>query len=143
MASVSQASFSPRYGSPAELASYAGVSVKTVRRLVDAGKVRGRKLGRRVLIPFADLDDLWNRADGPGRPSMQATPPPPPMMGEARPFVPPMAASELARRNAAAVAFLDEMEADAGSEQDQREAMDVLRQALGPDRVGSSRPALP
>ena len=39
-----------RYGSAAELASYAGLSVKTIRRLVDAGKVRGHKVGRRLLI---------------------------------------------------------------------------------------------
>lgn len=46
----------PRYGSAAELAVYSGLSVKTVRRLVDAGKVRGLKVGRRLLIPFEDLD---------------------------------------------------------------------------------------
>ena len=63
---------------------------------------------------------------------------------EARPapFVPPITREELARRNAAAIALLDEWEADAGSEQDQRDTMDVLRQALGPGRIGSDRPAI-
>ena len=53
---------------------------------------------------------------------------------EARPspFVPPIPPDELARRNAVAIALLDAWEADAESEQDQRETMDVLRRALGP-----------
>jgi excisionase family DNA binding protein len=53
----------PRYGSAAQLASYAGLSVKTVRRLVDAGKVRGIKVGSRLLIPFEDVDRLILRAE--------------------------------------------------------------------------------
>jgi hypothetical protein len=58
------------------------------------------------------------------------------------PFVPPISREELARRNAAAIALLDEWEADASSEQDQRETMDVLRRALGPGRIASDRPAI-
>jgi excisionase family DNA binding protein len=46
----------PRYGSAAQLAAYSGLSVKTVRRLVESGRVRGLKVGRRLLIPFEDLD---------------------------------------------------------------------------------------
>jgi excisionase family DNA binding protein len=56
MSSVVEAARVPRFGSAAELAAYAGLSVKTIRRLVDAGKVRGRKVGRRLLIPFEDID---------------------------------------------------------------------------------------
>jgi excisionase family DNA binding protein len=56
MSSAARAIREPRYGSAAELASYTGLSVKTIRRLVDAGKVRGRKVGRRLLIPYEDLD---------------------------------------------------------------------------------------
>ena len=58
------------------------------------------------------------------------------------PFVPVVASEELALRNAAAIALLDEWEADAGSDQDQRDTMDVLRRTLGPDRVASNRPAI-
>src|SRR2546423_9023823 len=73
MATVAQLDRAPRYGSAAELARYGGISTKTVRRLVEAGRVRGFKVGRRVLIPFADLDRTIRgrpratRADGPGR----------------------------------------------------------------------------
>ncbi len=56
MASVAEAARVPRFGSAAELAAYAGLSVKTIRRLVGAGKLRGRKVGRRLLIPFEDID---------------------------------------------------------------------------------------
>ena len=48
----------PRYGSAAELAAYSGLSVKTVCRLVDSGRVRGLKVGRRLLVPFDDMDRL-------------------------------------------------------------------------------------
>jgi len=57
-------------------------------------------------------------------------------------FVPALTPEQLARRSAAAVVLLDEWERDAGSDQDQRDTMDVLRQALGSDRVGSDRPAI-
>jgi excisionase family DNA binding protein len=130
----------PRYGSAAELAAYAGVSVKTVRRLVDAGKVRGLRVGRRVVIPFEDLDrHVLRIEDHPRRPAiMQATPSP----TLTTPLVPPLAPEELARRNRAAMALLDEWAADVEGEQDQRETMEVLRRALGPERVASSRPAI-
>lgn len=56
MSTVAKALPTARYGSVAELSSYAGLSPKTIRRLIDAGKIRGLKVGRRVLIPFEDLD---------------------------------------------------------------------------------------
>jgi excisionase family DNA binding protein len=134
MASVAEAARAPRFGSAAELASYAGLSVKTIRRLVDAGKVRGRKVGRRLLIPFEDLDAHILKIEDHRSPTMPAT--------LSTPFVPPITREELARRNTAAVALLDEWEADVDGEQDQRETMAVLRQALGSDRVASDRPAI-
>jgi hypothetical protein len=57
-------------------------------------------------------------------------------------FVPPITPEELARRNRAAMALLDEWAADTEDEQDQRETMDVLRKALGPERIASNRPAI-
>jgi hypothetical protein len=66
--------------------------------------------------------------------SMPSAPEAPPA-----PLVPPISREGLARRNADAISLLDEWEADAASGQDQCETMDVLRQTLGPGRVGSDR----
>jgi hypothetical protein len=56
------------------------------------------------------------------------------------PYLPPITPDELRRRNAAVVRLLDEWERD-GDEQEQREGMEVLLKALGPDRVMSYRDA--
>ena len=56
------------------------------------------------------------------------------------PYVPPIDPEDLRRRNAEMIAILDEWETD-GDEEDQRETMAVLRQALGPDRTISDRSA--
>jgi excisionase family DNA binding protein len=144
MVSVAEVARSPRFGSAAELASYAGLSVKTIRRLVDAGKVRGRKVGRRLVIPFEDLDAHILETVDHWRPTLVATPTPTLAARDvgSAPFVPPITPEELGRRNRAAMALLDEWEADVEGEQDQRETMDILRQALGPGRIASDRPAI-
>jgi len=49
---------------------------------------------------------------------------------------------EQAQRAQALVALLDSWETE-GDEQEQRETMDVLRQAFGKDRVASSRKLFP
>lgn len=46
----------PRYGSVADLAAYSGLSQKFIRNLVASGDLKSHKLGRRVLIAFADFD---------------------------------------------------------------------------------------
>ena len=56
------------------------------------------------------------------------------------PDLPPITPDELRRRNADVVRLLDEWERD-GSEQEQREGMEVLLKSLGPDRVMSYRDA--
>jgi excisionase family DNA binding protein len=56
MSAVAKAVPTPRYGSAAELAAYAGLSPKTIRRLVEARAIRGFKVGRRLLIAYEDLD---------------------------------------------------------------------------------------
>jgi hypothetical protein len=56
------------------------------------------------------------------------------------PYLPPIAPDELRRRNAEAIRLLDEWERN-GDEQEQREGMEVLLKALGPDRVMSYRDA--
>jgi excisionase family DNA binding protein len=134
----------PRYGSAAQLAAYSGLSVKTVRRLVDSGRVRGLKVGRRLLIPFEDLDrHVISQADrsAGGRTPFMATTPTPTATARA-PYVPPVSDEEQARSNRALVELLDSFESE-GDEQEQRETMDVLRQALGKDRVASSRKLFP
>ena len=56
------------------------------------------------------------------------------------PYLVPITPDALRRRNADAIWLLDQFEAE-GDAQEQREAMAVLRQALGPDRVMSTRDA--
>jgi hypothetical protein len=58
-----------------------------------------------------------------------------------QPLIPPMDPEERRRRNAAAIALIEEWANDEETEQDQRETMDVLRKALGPDRIASYRTA--
>ena len=57
-------------------------------------------------------------------------------------YVPPVSAEELAHRNRAAIDLLDRWEAE-GDEEDHRATMGVLREALGPRRVISSRNLFP
>jgi excisionase family DNA binding protein len=146
MASVAEVTRGPRFGSAAELACYAGLSVKTIRRLVDAGKVRGLKVGRRLLIPFEDLDAHILQIEKRRSPVMAANSIPTSAMAtpNAEPafFVPRITPEELTRHNRAAMALLDAWEADVEDEPDQRETMEVLRQALGSERIASTRPAV-
>lgn len=151
MASVAGAMRGARFGSAAELAAYAGLSVKTIRRLVDAGKVRGRKVGRRLLIPFEDIDAHILQSEDDThilkledhrRPIMNVNPTPTIPQALPVPFVPSITPEELTRRNRAAMALLDEWAADVEGERDQRETMDVLRKALGPERIASNRPTI-
>ncbi len=58
------------------------------------------------------------------------------------PYVPPITPEELALRNAEAIRLLDLWEAE-GDEQEQRETMDVIRKALGPERIASYRSQFP
>ena len=143
-----RAPLAPRYGSAAEVAAYSGLSVKTVRRLVDSGKVRGLKVGRRLLIPFEDVDRYILRADA-RPPRAQETPAvatartpaadPPSSEG---PYVPAVSAEELARRNRDLLDLLRSWESE-GDEEEQRETLAVLRESLGARRVASSRPLFP
>ena len=54
-------------------------------------------------------------------------------------LIEPLDPAELARRNADAIALLERWDAE-GDEQEQRETLAVLREALGPGRSASSRP---
>ena len=123
----------PRYGSAAQMAALSGLSLKTIRRMVDAGSIRGFKVGRRLLIPFEDFERHII-----GRTPLMATIP---KMTEG-PFLAPVSDEEQARRNREAIALLDSWETE-GDEQEQRETMEILRKALGKDRVASSRNLFP
>ena len=57
-------------------------------------------------------------------------------------YVPRIDPAELASRNQAAIELLDSWETN-GDEQEQRETMQVLRDALGEHRVASSRKLFP
>jgi hypothetical protein len=58
------------------------------------------------------------------------------------PYVPLLTADELAQRNKALVELLDSWESE-GDEQEQRETLGMLREALGTRRVASSRAQFP
>jgi excisionase family DNA binding protein len=128
-----------KYGSPADVAAYLGLSLRGIRRLVATGEMPSYAVGRRRLVAFADADAFMRsrrrtrpvatiHRDRPGTPGPS--------------FVPAIGGDELGRRNAAAIALLDSWEAD-GDEDEQRQTMEALARALGPGRVASSRPLLP
>jgi excisionase family DNA binding protein len=126
----------PRYGSAAELASYAGLSVKTIRRLVDAGKVRGRKVGRRLVIPFEDLDAHILRLEDHWRPAAQATHPH--ASFDVRGRAVPLLEDEERRRQAEALRALDDL--DAMGDDDEHEAtFAALVEGLDQNRMSSRR----
>lgn len=58
------------------------------------------------------------------------------------PYVPPLAADELARRNRELAELLDSWEAE-GDEAEQRETLEVLKESLGARRVASARKLFP
>jgi hypothetical protein len=60
----------------------------------------------------------------------------------AEPLIPSIDPKERQRRNAAVLALIEEWANDEESTQDQRETMDVLRKALGPERIASNRAVL-
>lgn len=136
MASVAEVSRAPRFGSAAELASYAGLSVKTIRRLVDAGKVRGRKVGRRLVIPFEDLDAHILEAEADRRATVQATLHQPAFDQRGRAL--PLPVDEERRRAAEAIRALDEL-ASQGDDDEQSETFDALVEAIDRDRTSDRR----
>lgn len=134
----------PRFGSAADVSARTGLSVKTVRRRVKDGTIRGVKLGRRVLIPLDAIDRPTPRTDD-HRPRTEEALPVATIHNPAAAagsYVPAVSADELARRNRALVELLDSWESD-GDEQEQRETLAVLRETLGTRRVASSRNHFP
>jgi excisionase family DNA binding protein len=136
MPSVMETGRSPRYGSAAELATYAGLSVKTIRRLVDAGKVRGRKVGRRLLIPFEDIDAHILRIEDHRRPTVQATLSQ--SSFDARGRAIPLPADEERRRAEQAIRALDELD-EMGDDDEQRATFATLVAAVDEDGLSARR----
>jgi excisionase family DNA binding protein len=131
----------PRYGSPAEVAALLGLSTKTIRRLIAAETVPAFRVGRRVLVSYRDTDQFIRQQRR--APSMATAHRPANAESEARaPYVPRISAEELARRNQSAMALLEAWKTE-GDEEEQRATMEVLREALGPRRVASSRDLFP
>ncbi len=136
MASAARQAPPPRYGSAAELASYAGLSVKTIRRLVDAGAVRGLKVGRRLLIPFEDLDRHILKIEDERRPAMATAP------QVASPYrsvdvhgrALPLTADEARRRAEEGIRALDALD-DMGDEEEQRRTFEALKEGIDEDRL--------
>jgi len=126
----------PRYGSAAELASYAGLSVKTIRRMVDAGHVRGLKVGRRLVIPFEDLDHHALRRGKNRRPTM------PPIGQDVMPrrSTDPSGRAialdehQARRRAEEGIQALDALD-DMGDEDDHRRTLEVLERAEAEGRL--------
>ena len=92
--------------------------------MVASGKVRGAKVGRRVLIPFEDIDGLVRKAA-----VAPMTPPPPSALdasGRARPLGPGEALWR-ARRASEALEALDGL----GEEAEQAVTLAALLEGLG------------
>jgi hypothetical protein len=105
----------------------------------------GRKVRAAAPGPVEELDRrIAGQATRPAprRTPVMATATPDPAATSVRPYVPPISAEELARRNGGLIELLDSWEAE-GDEQEQRETLVVLREALGEGRVSSSRNLFP
>jgi excisionase family DNA binding protein len=63
----------PAYGSLEDAAAYTSLSPQTIRRLIDAGKLRSFRVGGRRLVAFSDLDALV-RGSADGEPAGTARP---------------------------------------------------------------------
>jgi excisionase family DNA binding protein len=135
----------PRFGSAARMATYSGLSVKTIRRLVDAGKVRGMKVGRRLLIPYEDLDrHILRISDHRPRPqeaptmAIAPTPVSPRSSVDAHGRAIPMTEAEVRARAGAITRGLDALD-DMGDADEQRESLDALLAALEEDRLSDRK----
>jgi excisionase family DNA binding protein len=118
-----------RYGSPAEVAAFLGVSVKTVRRAVESAKLPSYRVGRRVLVAFRDAGQFVRRI-----PTMAVAPNPvsPHRSVDAQGRALPLTDEEIRRRNEEAIRALQALD-DMGDEDEQRETLEALLKALDED----------
>jgi len=131
MAVAVKALQAPRYRSVAEMSSYAGLSPKMIRRLVDSGKVRGFKVGRRLVIPFEEIDRATIRTDKHRRQPMSiantAVSPHPSVDAHGRAI--PLSAEEIRQRAEASIRALDALD-DMGDEDEQRATLEALIEGI-------------
>jgi excisionase family DNA binding protein len=126
-----------RYGSAGEVAAYSGLSLRTVRRMIARGDVRGLKVGRRTVIPIADVERFLES----GRESIGLIFKPNP--AESRPpIVPKLDSEDLDASNHELLKLLASWVSE-GDQDEQREILATLKKALGPHRVASSRKLFP
>jgi excisionase family DNA binding protein len=115
----------PRYGSPAEVATFLGVSVKTVRRVIESGQLPSYRVGRRVLVAYRDADQFVRRI-----PTMSITTTVSPYRSvDAHGRALQMTEEEIRRRNEEAIRALDEV-ATMGDEEEHRATLETLMTAI-------------
>ena len=140
MPALAKAAPVPRYGSVAEISSYSGLSPKTIRRMVESGRIRSYKAGRRLLIPFEELDRAIVPFEEHRRANMSqgSSAVMPERTIDARGRAIPLSDEELDRRAEAAIRALDALD-DMGDEDEQRETLDALIEAIDQDRLSDRR----
>jgi len=114
-----------RYGSAAELAAYTGLSLKTVRRRVRDGTLKGVRIGRRVLIPFEDVDR--RAAEEPQGMAIAPTPTQPDTIDSATGRLLPLTDEQRRARSEALRRALDDVEAMAGPDDTDDAWREVMR----------------
>jgi excisionase family DNA binding protein len=129
MTVLARSILSPRYGSPAEVAAFLGISTKTVRRLVDGGAVPSYRVGRRVLVSFREADQFVRRV-----PTMAIAPSPvsPHRSVDARGRALPMTQEEIRQRAEEAIRAMDEI-LTIGTPEEQDETREQLFRDLDED----------
>ena len=127
-----------RYGSAAELAAVAGVSVKTIRRQIAEGALPSLKLGRRRLIPLDALEWRLARAEPENRRDavMPSSAPALPPTVDARGKLIPLTPEQQRRRNALALAALDDIERMPDDE-DPAASFEAVARALNAERAAA------
>ena len=136
MSALAKALPAPRFGSVAQMATYTGLSPKTIRRRVEDGSIRGVKFGRRLLIPFEDIDrhlnDVTEPRPGTQEPSTMAIAPTtvsPHRSVDSTGRALPMTDAEVRARAEVAIRALDAID-DMGDEEEQRQTLEALMEAI-------------
>src|SRR4051812_32580386 len=128
----------PRYGSPAEVAAFLGLSSKTIRRMIAADSVPSYRVGRRVLVPFRDADRVVRRNRNRRAPTMAVAPPTgPPLIDPATGRLRPLSDEERRARSESFRRALEEM-AEITDETDTDEVWAEVHRGLA-----AARPAPP
>jgi excisionase family DNA binding protein len=129
----------PRFGSPAAVAAFLGVSTKTVRRLVASESVPSYRLGRRVLVPYRDADQFVRQQQQKRARTMAIAPTISPQSSvDARGRALPLTEAEVRARAEAVARGLEALDA-MGDAAEQRETLAYLMTAIDEDRLSDRR----